>query len=428
MRRSPSLAPICCAGVAALLLAPAAAAGGIRYAAPGGAGSGPCNPTPCTLAKAVSGAIDGDQVVVTPGTYKPNAEVKVDKAIDVGGQPGAAVPTIELGLEGVRINNAGATVHDLRIELPGATMAHALSLEAGTVERVYTLSGENNSGACEVLSGLLRDSVCWGAFAGVTVGASGGGPNPVLVNDTTASIFVLAGAGVQVSVEARNVIAQAPLPGKADIYFDVSSGGSANVNFSHSNYSTVDTSLSGGTTFTYTQPGTNGNQTAEPLFVNAASGDLHEAAGSPTVDAGASDSPIGALDLDRNPRVEPPCLGGSPVPDIGAYELVPTAACPKPSNRFSLGKLRRNRKKGTAKLAVSLSGAGTLSLSGKGVVRQAKSGSGTLSLLIKAKGKSRRKLERTGAAKVKVTVTFTPAGGDPATQARTVKLLEKAPR
>jgi hypothetical protein len=58
-------------------------------------------------------------------------------------------------------------------------------------------------------------------------------------------------------------------------------------------------------------------------------------------------------------------------------------------------------------------------------VRQSKSGSGTVSLLVKAKGKSRRKLGRTGSAKLKVAVTFTPSGGDPATQSRTVKLLKR---
>jgi hypothetical protein len=362
-------------------------------------------------------------VIVTPGSYKPSAEVTIERAIDLGGQAGAAVPTIQLALEPVRITNPGATVHDLRIELLGPTMAHALSIEAGTVERVYTLAGES-SGACEILSGILRDSVCWNSFSGVTVGTSAG-PDPVLVNDTTASIYVLAGAGVHTSVEVRNVIAQAASPGRSDLNVDSSTEGSVSIVLSHSNFSTVDTSLSGGMTYSYTQPGTNGNQTAEPLFVNPAAGDLHEAPGSPTIDAGASDPLMGGLDLDRSPRAQPPCVGGAPTPDIGAYELVPTAACPKPSNRFSFGKLKRNRKKGTAKLAVSLPGPGALSLSGKGVVRQEKAGSGTMSLLVKAKGRNRRRLVRTGALKVKVTVTFTPSGGDPASQGRTVKLLEK---
>ena len=66
-----------------------------------------------------------------------------------------------------------------------------------------------------------------------------------------------------------------------------------------------------------------GNQTAPPLFVNAAAGDYREAPGSPTIDAG-SPAGIGPLDLAGNPRA----LG--PAPDIGAFEFVP-AVLPEPA-------------------------------------------------------------------------------------------------
>jgi hypothetical protein len=56
-----------------------------------------------------------------------------------------------------------------------------------------------------------------------------------------------------------------------------------------------------------------GNQTASPLFVDAESRNYHEAAGSPTIDAGIAGE-LGPLDLDGNPRI----LG--PAPDMGAYE------------------------------------------------------------------------------------------------------------
>jgi hypothetical protein len=57
-----------------------------------------------------------------------------------------------------------------------------------------------------------------------------------------------------------------------------------------------------------------GNQTAPPLFVDAANGDYREAAGSPTIDAGVADPLIGGLDLGGGPRTV------GPRPDIGAYE------------------------------------------------------------------------------------------------------------
>jgi hypothetical protein len=60
------------------------------------------------------------------------------------------------------------------------------------------------------------------------------------------------------------------------------------------------------------------NETAPPLFVNAAAGDYREAAGSPTIDAGSNDQ-IGATDLEGSPRSQ------GAAPDIGAFEFVPPA-------------------------------------------------------------------------------------------------------
>jgi hypothetical protein len=89
------------------------------------------------------------------------------------------------------------------------------------------------------------------------------------------------------------------------------------VKLDHSNYATLDTSLGG----TVTPANTATNQSAAPLFVNAGSDDLHEAAGSPTIDAGATDPPNGTTDLDGNPRA----IGAGT--DIGAYEFVPPPTC-----------------------------------------------------------------------------------------------------
>jgi hypothetical protein len=68
-----------------------------------------------------------------------------------------------------------------------------------------------------------------------------------------------------------------------------------------------------------------GNQTAAPLFVDAAHGDYREAPGSPTIDAGIADQ-LGPLDIAGNTRI----LGAAP--DIGAYEFVPPPAVPRPTS------------------------------------------------------------------------------------------------
>jgi hypothetical protein len=96
-----------------------------------------------------------------------------------------------------------------------------------------------------------------------------------------------------------------------------------------------------------------------------------------------------------------------------------------PDNAFSLGKVRRNKRKGTATLAVNVPNSGELALSGKGVrTGAAKSipAAGQADLLIKAKGKTARKLKLTGKATVTPRITYVPTGGDPSTQSMALKL------
>ena len=105
------------------------------------------------------------------------------------------------------------------------------------------------------------------------------------------------------------------------------------------------------------------------------------------------------------------------------------------SNDFTLGKVKRNKHKGTAKLPAEVFGPGTLALGGKGVKAQTASGHaessvagpGTVSLKIKPKGKLKRALLANGSAKTSVKVTFTPlaAPGHPAGESRTRRLRVK---
>jgi hypothetical protein len=102
-----------------------------------------------------------------------------------------------------------------------------------------------------------------------------------------------------------------------------------------------------------------------------------------------------------------------------------------PDNRFTLGDVARNKKKGSATLTVNnLPNPGELTASGKGVNAAGAAISkavtpGPASLRIKATGKKKRKLERKGRAKVTVAITYTPTGGDPRTQSQQVRLKKK---
>jgi hypothetical protein len=106
-----------------------------------------------------------------------------------------------------------------------------------------------------------------------------------------------------------------------------------------------------------------------------------------------------------------------------------TADVEPPSNSFGLGTVSRLKARGTAIVPVSVPGPGTLLLSGKGIVTQSKAAvaAGTVRLLVTAKGSTERRLNRTGGAEVKVTVTFTPTDGLPNREARGLGLRKSAP-
>lgn len=103
-----------------------------------------------------------------------------------------------------------------------------------------------------------------------------------------------------------------------------------------------------------------------------------------------------------------------------------TAEVAEPPNSFGFGKPRRSKSKGTAVLPVSVPGPGTLRLSGRHVVTQtASTKGGTVNLLVKARGKTKRLLDRNGHTKVAVTVTYTPTAGTPNDASRSIGLREK---
>jgi hypothetical protein len=117
--------------------------------------------------------------------------------------------------------------------------------------------------------------------------------------------FSYAGEPGPYTLNARNVIASGD---GADLRTAGGEKGVGHFQISNSNFET--TKFEPGSTISGS-----GNQAAPPLFVDAAAGDYHEAPGSPTIDAGADDGLLGALDLGGGPRI----LGAAP--DIGAYEF-----------------------------------------------------------------------------------------------------------
>jgi DNA-binding beta-propeller fold protein YncE len=112
----------------------------------------------------------------------------------------------------------------------------------------------------------------------------------------------------------------------------------------------------------------------------------------------------------------------------------PTATESAPVNihaSFALGKPVLNRKKGTAKLAVAASGSGVVALVGRALKSKSlASGPGSAAplsgvILVKAKGKALKELRKSGRAKVRATLEFTPTNGSPLLATKSITLRRK---
>lgn len=159
---------------------------------------------------------------------------------------------------------------------------------------------------------------------------------------------------------------------------------------------------------------------------------------SPAVNKGSS-----ALTVDQRGLTRPVDFVGVPFStaagangaDIGAVELQYTAPPPPPpppptppSNKFTFGKVKLNKKKGVATLQVKVPGAGRVQLLGSRSVkpqRKTAKGKSMIRLTVKAKGKANKGLKKRGKAKVKAKVKFTPTGGTAKTKSKRLKLVKK---
>jgi hypothetical protein len=98
-----------------------------------------------------------------------------------------------------------------------------------------------------------------------------------------------------------------------------------------------------------------------------------------------------------------------------------------PAGAFKLGKVKLNKKKGTAILTVPVDWPGRVTASGKGVRKASRSASGVgkVKLPIRAKGKKLGRLNRTGRVRLRVKVTHRPAGGNAASKRKRIRLVKR---
>jgi hypothetical protein len=315
--------------LAALALAPAAQAAQ-RYAAPEATGPEPCaQPAPCSLKQAVTKAKTGDEVIVGTGTYavkEPLSPEGGPSNVYIHGDFNSPMPQI---VGSSTPYTVVATTPDNRLAYldlsnKGTGAYGVLCATGGSLARIRaTAVGDFATGILAAANCAVRDSVTVASGMNATALFASGSPattytatarNVTALATGTGSKAAFAACfacfGASTKLDLKNTIANG-----AGADLETASGGAIVV--SNSNFDKTAPNPSGSIT------DAGGNQTAPPQFVDAVSGDYREAAGSPTIDAGAVDQ-LGALDLGGNPRI----VGAAP--DIGAYEFVPPPPPPAP--------------------------------------------------------------------------------------------------
>jgi hypothetical protein len=316
-----SLLTLVAAALAAASLAPTASAATQRYASPGGGGD--CSAaSPCSLTYAVNGASAGDEVIVNPGTYLlTGGTLGTPAQITIHGVAGEPRPRLmfsgfgQLGLHA----QFGSTLRHLEIHQAAAT--HALYTHSSTVDQVVAKGTQAGVPTAVIQNGTIRNTIVVASGTGARAirTEAYGGPNTSTYRNVTAvatgtggvAIEAYASLGRNATIDATNVIARGGPGGHGFVARTDGSGAIAKITAAHSNWS--DWSLVGINAI-FDKKGL-ANQTSAPSFVNSATGEYRQAAGSVTIGAGLDDASNGALDVDGDPRA----IGTT---DIGADEFV----------------------------------------------------------------------------------------------------------
>src|SRR3954463_507818 len=298
--------------LAAVLVAAASASATPRYVEPNGAMTGDCTPaTPqslfakCDLEYALENvSVDGDEVIVDPGSYTLSPTVDESDNVTIRGIPGQPRPVVKMGSTGAGLlsltDPQGGTARRLRID--GGLRLIAGTKAADDLEIDGRLSLLGNSVVRDsVVTGFLAVDAGQGLHEFRNVTAVGTGPGSTAIQVRPAN--PPCGAAHMI---AKNVIAHGQLH---DLSTATTCGqGFAQIEISYSNYR-VATVVGAGDI----DRGNNQTNT-EPVFANAAGADYHQAPTSPTIDGGTADPLLGTADIDGEGRT----LGLAP--DIGADE------------------------------------------------------------------------------------------------------------
>lgn len=323
-----ALLAVLAALAAAASTAPPASAATQRYAGPAGSGTTCAADAPCDFRQAVEGAKAGDEVIVTPGDYTLTQDVNDPATLTIHGVAGQPRPRLHFSGpsgDGLWLQH-GSNLRYVEIEQP-TPGARTLVAELSSIDQVIARSAATlNTPTLIAYDSTVANSIfiatgAGGAAVGTNVYYLGTANSTVTLRNVTAIATGNGGVGILGSgfgtpthllMRTINVIARGG-PGGYGLVADAEgSAAEITVDASHSNYPNA---IGYGANTHITPAGSGDNQTAAPAFRDAAAGDYREAAGSPTIDAGADSALNGANDVDGDARI----VGKT---DIGADEFV----------------------------------------------------------------------------------------------------------
>jgi hypothetical protein len=287
---------------------------------------------PCAIEQAVA-APPNSEVVILPGDYTVSNGLNTLNTADVHGVAGQPRPRISSTYEFPAWALGGfsaptITLRHIELETTGGTGLAPSGTGTTTIEDVVVNATGTSGAGCAPAGSTgsiitIKNSICRGENRGIGTNCAGCNSTVAIRNATAIggtygiAFSATPGSTSDFTVNATNVIARHTGGTGADVRAEVGSTNSdVAVNLSYSNYATREQVLcmTPPCTATVTDPTMANNQTAAPLFANAAAGDFHQAPGSPTVGAGINDAQNGTADIDAQQRQ-------IDTVDIGADEL-----------------------------------------------------------------------------------------------------------
>lgn len=272
----------------------------------------------------------GSSVRLAPGTYSVSTALSLTVP-DTGlrGQGPASATVINSTVAtGSALTIDGAS-EGSKFTLNSQTSGDGLNVVDGNVDHVASTNSESH--ACTGVHATIVESLCRSTYAfGAGFQTSQGSASVDLLIDNSTLVGGEFGYGMDVLTAApgdtlgvslsSSIVYSATHPIALRTY----SIATLDFHAETSNFSGSQVYYDGAAQATQPPDTDLGNQSAAPIFTNAAGGDFTQGAGSPTIDKGAVDGRSGSLDLGGNARVQ------GAAADIGAFESAPVVVVPPP--------------------------------------------------------------------------------------------------